>query len=270
MKNILPTLFLYLTLGIWPHAVVAEAIPDVVVDPAYLQDPRTRDEDISHTIITVNWEMLSDGNYAYNYSVETLPENKGTVSLFSIDISCDAPSQEPLGYPEFKTFSGDGKYTMIGTDHPDHENIHGPKVTRDNRVQWLVSAPPGVLRTGGRIISKEAPVARTYTLRPYWESVNWDYATYGDDPAARWVDDFVVTGTTYGPRCSTDTSPIPDDPNTPPDDGGSDGGGGDGDGDDDNGGTDCIKGQGNAYGLETGKGHEISKGKHLGHAHNCE
>ena len=266
MKNLLHALFLCIMTGLWPHDVIAEAIPDVIVDPSVLQDPRTRDEDISHTVITVNWEMLSDGNYAYNYSIETLPENKGIVELFSIDISCDAPSQEPLGYPQFKTFSGDGKYTMIGTDDPNHENIHGPKVTRDNRVQWLVGSPPEMFRTGARIISKEAPVARSYALRPAWESVNWDYATYGDDPASRWVDDFIVTGNTYGPRCSTDTSPIPDDPNTLPDDGGD----GDGDGSGD-GGTDCNRpGQGNAYGLESGKGHEISKGKHLGHDHNCE
>ncbi len=252
MKKYTLTTILLIFASAWSQSSTAEL--EVDIDPTLLLDPRNRDEDITNTVITVDWEMLSDGNYAYNYSIETKPENKGTIHSFSIDVSCETPSKEPIGYPALNSFSNDEKHIVIATDNPNYENISGPVITAKNRVHWLVLAGPGELNTGARIISKEAPVERTYTLEPVWDSANWAYALYEGDATVPWIDDFIVTGTTIAPRCSTDTSPIPgSDPGSDP--------GGDP-------GSDCQNG--NAYGHDKGKGHEISRGLHKGHEHDCE
>lgn len=227
--------------------------------------PRNRDEDISNTTVSVDWAMLPDGNYAYTYTIESLIENKGEVLNFGIDMSCDNPSPGTLGYQAIRSFSRDGKHILLeineGVTHP----ILAAKITAENRVAWFLGLSPGKSRSVQTIISKEAPILRRYRIRPAWDTANWGYALYspGDTSIPR-MKDFIVTGTVLAPRCSTDTSPIPEDPNTSPADGGDND---NGDGSDP---TDCKKGKGKATGHDIGLGQEISNGKHLGHEHDCE
>ncbi|HEY9032932.1 MAG TPA: hypothetical protein VIN71_03260, partial [Pseudomonadales bacterium] len=81
-----------------------------------------------------------------------------------------------------------------------------------------------------------------------------------------WIEDWIATGTTIGPRCSTDESPIPDNPPDTGDNGGQDDTGNPGSGDDS---SNCHPGQGHAYGHDKGKGHDSSQGQHKGHSHDC-
>lgn len=259
-KNIFSFILLF-SISSLAQAAIEGADP--YIDPAGLADPRNRDEDISNTVVTVDWSMLPDGNYAYTYTIESLIENKGKIQNFGIDMSCDNPSSGALGYQAIRTSSHNGKHILLETNEDVTHPILAAKITAANRVAWFLGISPGESESVQTIVSKEAPVIRQYRIRPTWPTANWGYALYENDPNLPWIDDFIVTGTVLAPRCSTDTSPIPEDPNTPPTDGGDNG-------TDTPTPTDCKKGKGKAIGHEIGVGHESSNGKHLGHEHNCE
>ena len=238
---------------------------------ATLKDPTTRNEDISNTVVEVGISQMGDGNFLYNYTVTNPETNLGTVMSFAIDVSCDHPSSDPLGYNVMKSISDDGKHLLLGDSHPDYPDSYKALISVSNKVGWPLFIAPTQSKSGNILISAETPVERTFRLKPLWDNYGWDYREYNeDDPNQNWPDstDFVVTGTVLGPRCTTDESPIPPytDAGTGTD-GGSNGGNGG------NGGTDCSpgnNGQGNAYGLDKGKGHTSSNGNHNGHDHDCE
>lgn len=229
-----------------------------------LKDPMTRNEDISHTIVTANVTIGEDGNYIYEYAVNSPSTNLGEISALWIDISCNLDLSSSLGLPSIDDYSkdvGDGKHIPVYAE-ADYGKATTPVITVDNMVSFGIFLTPGTSTDGIRIISAQPPTERKYELHPVMETTGWDYSAFPEDPELDengklpypWIEDFTVVGTIQAPACSIDGQ------EPPPDDGGD---GGDG-------GTDCNKGKGNAYGLESGKGHEISKGKHLGHDHNCE
>ena len=223
-----------------------------------LKDPRTRDEDLSQTVVTGWYIERPDGLYEYHYHVESPVENKGRILSFQLDISCDNPDRKGVGLIMIPGLSHDGKYVSVGAIDDDYNPRIGPRVSADNRAHWLANIGPGESKKYS-LVSPEKPAYRTYILHPAVQTDGWDYS--GRHAEFPWIEDWIATGTTIGPRCSTDDSPIPDNPPENGDD--------DSDPPDDDGGKRCHPGKGHAYGHEKGKGHSHSQGKHKGHSHDC-
>lgn len=62
---------------------------------AELKDPYTRDDDLSYSIVNVDTQVRSDGQYLYSYEVHSPEINTGYILSFAIDLSCDAPLLHP-------------------------------------------------------------------------------------------------------------------------------------------------------------------------------
>lgn len=189
--------------------------------PAYaqeveLKDPRTRDEDISNTIVKVDVSMLGDGNYLYNYTLESPLSNKGKILSFSVDSSCDKSVNGPIGYDHIESLSKDGNHLNLGYKHPDYEENYPPSITASNLAHWIINRTPGTSLTNILLISPEAPTDREYKLRPSMPTYGWAYDEDSPfDDSIPWTDDFIVIGTIQGPECPPEdngggTTPDPD------------------------------------------------------------
>lgn len=71
---------------------------------AELKDPYTRDDDLSYSIVNVDTQVRSDGQYLYSYEVHSPEINTGYILSFAIDLSCDAPLASPGFNPEQEEF----------------------------------------------------------------------------------------------------------------------------------------------------------------------
>lgn len=176
-----------------------------------LQDPATRNEDISATQVTVN--VTKEGQlYKYEYTVNNPSTNLGILNALMLDLSCDIDfgdveipvPAERAGY--FGDKSSDGKHIPVevfaayGTS-----NTYG--VTKSNQVLWGMFVTPGKSVSPIWILSPAPPGPITYTVQPFLNSNPdvWDYSNYEEgDPNVPWIEDFTVTGTITGPTCNID------------------------------------------------------------------
>jgi len=175
---------------------------------AELKDPRTRDEDISNTIVDV--KVTNEGElYRYDYTIKSSDTNLGVVSELMIDLRCElnfgdvsipVPAQR-LGY--LGNISRDGKHIPVEL-FADYGTSSAYGVTIFNSAMWGVYVPPGAEIGLVSIFSPAPPGLVTYTLEPAMANdPTWDYASYAeDDPTVPWIEDFTVTGKVTGPTCS--------------------------------------------------------------------
>lgn len=178
-----------------------------------LKDPHLRNEDISNTTVSVNVTLAADGNYLYEYSITSNSDNLGTISGFAIDISCEHPELADLGHPPTENFSEDGKHVSVALESKYGEAVL-PAITADNFASWSTQITPDSGISGVKMYSPRPPVDRTYEITPFMDTSGWAYDENSeDDPTIPWIDDFMITGTTQGPRCG------------PEDDGGDNGNG---------------------------------------------
>lgn len=158
------------------------------------KDPRTRDEDISHTQITVKTTRVKNGLYLYGYSFVSPPENKGVVRSFDLDISCDLDFST-VEFPPVEPYSDFSKDTHVPVG-----NVH---IGRANVAKYPLSLKPGE-NTVRFLMSPAPPAERTYDLSVEMDSYGWRYDLY---PDGKWTQDFLFSGTVLGPACTLDFGP---------------------------------------------------------------
>jgi hypothetical protein len=183
-------------------------IMQICIVEAALKDPRTRDEDISNTIVDVT--VTNEGElYRYDYTIKSSETNLGTISGLMIDLKCELDFGEVsipvpdkrLGY--IGNISRDGKhvpaelFAEYGTS-----NVYG--ITIFNAVSWGVYVQPGMELGLVSILSPAPPGLITYKLKPAMANdPTWDYSSYEEcDPTVPWIEDFTVLGKVIGPACS--------------------------------------------------------------------
>ncbi|MCP4393910.1 MAG: calcium-binding protein [Alphaproteobacteria bacterium] len=169
---------------------------------AALQDPTTRNEDISNTVIDVDVEMMGDGNYLYEYTVTSPNTNLGEIAIFQVDVSCNYSPSESLGYPEMTSYSDDSWHLTLGKEHPDFPDSYPADVSSGNQATWSLMLNPNEAKAGYILISSQAPVDREYTLTPDMSLDGYDYRGIDEfTPNIPWTGDFITFGTTQGPFC---------------------------------------------------------------------
>ena len=239
---------------------------------AYKKDPADWiAPDASHTLVTSFYEIRSDGMYDYTIRVENPPENTARLQDMIVDISCDKKESYSLGQQSIQTYSTGGTHPPIEfSNDKKYSAIGGPTITRGDEVIFIIAKNPGDDVREVYLLSNKPAAYRDYQIDIDLKDRMYDWGSHAAFPKQ---EDYGIKGQILMPRCDDDTSEIP--PASNDGSGGNDNGGGNGGGnddsdddnpDDDN--TDCeAKGQGNANGLDNGKGkgHENSNGKHLGH-----
>lgn len=180
-----------LILSISVSAVIAdEPEPDV----SDWKDPRTRDEDISHTQITVKTTRIKSGLYLYGYSIVSPPENKGTIGSFKLDVSCDL---------DFSTVEFPPVEPLRDSSRDPHVPVGNVHISRANMAYYNMSLKPGE-QTVRFLTSPAPPTERAYLLAVDMDSEGWRYDLY---PEGKWTQDFIVRGTVLGPECTLDFGP---------------------------------------------------------------
>lgn len=170
------------------------------------KDPRTRDEDISATTVSVSYQRSPAGGYEYEYAITSPGSNKGRILTFTVDASCQEVTGvqgvevEKISGGNFGVRSRDGKH-VAATVRADYGQAALFGVSRDNEAKWVVSLNPGETAKGLKITSPYPPATRTYRLVPSMDNdPSWNYPET-PDPSIPWIDDFTVTGITTGPAC---------------------------------------------------------------------
>jgi hypothetical protein len=109
-----------------------------------LKDPRHRDEEISHTTLSVNVSLAADGNYLYEYEYDLVSgsKNLGTISGIAIDISGEDPEVIGLGRPPTTNYSDDGKHVSVALEGKYGEAVL-PAITANNFASWSTQLAPG-------------------------------------------------------------------------------------------------------------------------------
>ena len=169
-----------------------------------LLDPRTRDESINQTVVSVEvTEGLGNGYTEYVYTIQSQSTNKGTIDSFKIAVGCD------IDYGEITLPASDNLEVLMDMiPQSGHfpvsvlsgQNTSGLAVDLSQSAAWRLDLNPGQSATA--ILLSSAPRGATnFTLTPYMTTDGWDYATYEGDPLARWIPDFTVTGSIEGPEC---------------------------------------------------------------------
>lgn len=154
-----------------------------------LKDPRTRDEDISYSKVSVDISKNKDDEFVYSYTVTAPVKNKGKIHIFKVDLQCRS-KRTPA-----RVSIGKGRATSYG-------------ITIDNLAMWGLYDGPGYINSGLEIISPNAPGLRFFSLMPVMRnSPEWDYPDE-PDPSIPWLGDFMVTGMIPGPGCPGVTPPI--------------------------------------------------------------
>jgi len=174
---------------------------------AELKDPRTRDEDISATVIESRVEELPDGAYEYTYDLTFPRHNKGTARYFTIDVSCHLAFEM---FPVPKNRQGAAAKLTFSSHHVPVW-VQAPQVisvgcggSDDNQATWTIwDGEPGTVKKGLRIVSPAPPTLRDYELEPHLEFAGWDYADLETDPAVKWVGDFLIDGVIEAPACAS-------------------------------------------------------------------
>lgn len=176
-----------------------------------LKDPRTRDDDISHTRVEVSVQRLPSGFYDYIYSLVTPSENKGTLTDLIVDISC---AEGPAAY-EFPEPETTLRWDYAGARHapvqiyPSPTGSSSMMIGNDDRVHFSTFMVPVEAHTGFRILSPFPPADRGYELRAHWTTGDYDYSNLTDEEWDQLPtrDEFWVSGMTKGPGCSNEPEP---------------------------------------------------------------
>ena len=178
-----------------------------------LKDPKTRDEDLSHTTVTASYRILPDGMYEYSYDIESPPENIGIIDHFSLDLSCSdtfsatAFSEPPIRM--FKDSSPDGKHVPAQADGVMY-HTYSLGISVYNEMYWGIDLKPAQTAKGYRLVSPVGPGEIRYTLDTVLDSDGWDYGLYAeDDPTVPRAEDFTVTGMITGPACPSKMETFP-------------------------------------------------------------
>ncbi|HEX6930008.1 MAG TPA: hypothetical protein VF267_12190 [Gammaproteobacteria bacterium] len=178
-----------------------------------LADPRTRDEEVSGTMVDVAVERLPSGFYNYVYSLATPSSNKGIVTSLDVDISCETAFDNVV-FPEPPTplqwdySRQDGKHAPVQI-YPSPTGSAFMMLTGDNGISFLINMQPDESHTGFRILSPYPPIDREYELSAHWGFDGYDYDSISDEEmqTVPWKHDFTVKGMTKGPGCSAEPQP---------------------------------------------------------------
>jgi len=183
-----------LVLLLGSYTVFAEFFDDV--DKSDWKDPRTRDEDLSHTKIKVLTKRV-DGLYYYAYEITSPPENKGIITGFSLDISCDLDFSQ-VDFPAVTPIKdmSKGKHVPVG----------GVSIFRGNRASVMTGDVNPGEKYAFFMVSPAPPAERAFQVIPYIDNYGWRYDLYPDGKS---VVDFIHRGTTLGPECTTDFNQEP-------------------------------------------------------------
>lgn len=182
---------------------------------AELKDPRTRDESLAATTVTVETQRLPSGNYEYIYSVANPATNAGTIDRFMIDLACDIDFGEvTFAEPPEPLFQGDFSLRP----HVPVQLYFAPTYTAgmtidaEAQASWALNMEPGGSDSGYRILSPAPPGLRRFTLTPSWPTHEYDYSTLTDEEIETipWEDTFTVSGMIEGPACALAPDPEPD------------------------------------------------------------
>lgn len=179
-----------------------------------LIDPRTRDEDITGTTVSV--QVATDGqNYEYQYAITAPDSNTSKVTALFIDISCQEQlaGAIPLDTPghvlgSFGSKSADGKHVPLIVESDSGSSVSWG-ITRDNRAYWALLLSRGGTSTV-TIKSPHAPSLRQFVLEPDVDTNHDQYDYSGvteDDPTVPWLDDWRVTGSIKAPACPGEEPP---------------------------------------------------------------
>lgn len=181
-----------------------DVVADSEIDNNLLLDPRTRDEDISHTKISVSYQQLPNGLFEYFYDIESPLENKGTIMGFLMDISCD----DDFGTVDFGESPSNAfwvhknaKIVPVQADGVMHYSI-GVSVTARSEMYWPMILRPANTAKGFRLVSPAKPALVNYWVEPKFDTLDWDYDSYDeDDPTVPGIPEFTVSGLIIGPAC---------------------------------------------------------------------
>lgn len=178
------------------------------INSAELKDPRLRDEDISASLISVDYFTRPDGLIEYVYSITSPLENKGEITRMLLDLSCSAsfdfvnlPYADGMpGYSNAAVSLGIAAHTPTAI-HADYGSAYSYAITVNGEALWGIGVLPGASTTGLRLISAAEPGMRTYGVEPWMDNdETWDYPEAGD-PDIPWIQDFTVTGLIAAPGC---------------------------------------------------------------------
>jgi len=181
---------------------------------AVLKDPRLRDEDISATIVTVDYFTRPDGLYEYAYSIESPLGNKGIINSMSMDLTCSGnfpPVTLPYadgmpGYSDIAASFGRAAHTPTAI-HADYGSAFSYGISTKGVADWGIYMKPGNSVSGLRLISAVEPGMRTYSIEPWMDNdESWDYPE-AKTPDIPWIQDFTITGMIAGPGCPGVTQP---------------------------------------------------------------
>ena len=176
-----------------------------------LKDPKLRDEDISGTLVSVEYFSRTDGLFEYIYTISNPDTNKGTIANLGLDLSCDFLF-DPVSLPDLSDRPGytniaqpkEGTYTPVAIEGAS-SFLYG--ISSDYTASWGLSISPGQQDTGLRLISSAEPGMRVYKVEPRMDNdETWDYPEAAD-PSIPWIPDFTITGMIAGPGCPGVTEP---------------------------------------------------------------
>ena len=194
-----------LILACLPVSIFAEE-----VDMSDWLDPINRDEDISNSIVSATVSQFGHDLFEYVYRIESSTNNKGNISDFELDLSCELVFDEvelpaPTN-PEINSdSSADGQHVpavIFGAE--GGANPLGISIF--NQALWVLTVGPGEVAEGFSVISPAPPGLRTYKMEADFDSFGWRYDLYEEgDPRIKWVStEFQTQGEVIGPACRID------------------------------------------------------------------
>ncbi|MCG8432665.1 MAG: hypothetical protein MJA83_01375 [Gammaproteobacteria bacterium] len=170
-------------------------------------DPHTRDEDISLARIDSSFQVDEQGHYEYNYTIDYPIGGLGEIGFLMLNLSCpgsfDYPDFDPEQYesPGTKNYSLNGMHVpaaIINKARPGKTS----NITSSNKALWSLKVKPGDTHSSMKIVSTQPPGYRVYKLIPWLSTAPpWDYSDIDDSDDVPWIEDFAITGLTYGPAC---------------------------------------------------------------------
>lgn len=188
-------------------------LPISSVPAETLKDPRTRDDDISATDVSVEVKRVHGDFFEYVYTLTAPALNKGTISSFAVDLTCPHPAPQvifpepPTTYP-WDYVSKDGYHAPF-QPYPSPTGAAWMLMSLENQLSFLMTTEPGEQHTGYRVLSPFPPMYRLYTLEIGWRTGEYDYENLSKEELSALPirDDFYVYGVIEGPGCSSDATP---------------------------------------------------------------
>ena len=188
-------------------------VMQIYIVEAALKDPRTRDENISASTVSVEYFTRPDGLIEYVYSINSPLENKGIINTLLLDLSCTV-NFDPISLPYADGKPGYEGGVTLSTPahtptaiHADYGSAALYGISENNEALWGLYLLPGKAITGLRLITTAKPGMRNYSLSPSMDNDEpWDYPE-DTDPTIPWIPDFTITGLIAGPGCPGVTEP---------------------------------------------------------------